>query len=1657
MRLNGNITPCTAGCPHCHRRKCVFPFSGGFIMNIMFIFNLLLISLSWSQSYLTHTYTEFDGLPSSFVYDVAQDSVGRIWFATRNGITVYDGTNWEVFDKYNSLPVSQFRFVRVDSHGIVWAATEASSSPVWYFDGQEWQSIPAPPESIWVGSRLTSFDITSENGETVIALVSMESGLFLYRNGAWKHFGLRYGVPESGFMAVAGHDGKFYVGTNNGLYQIYNGELERLQSGKLPSDRQNIFALTAEAVQGSMTESNHPHRLWILGREWLGYLENGQLHTVLANMKSFNIPMRFDEPTTLLSDGMGGVYFGNAVELYFVDVESGHVQPVDENNGLVASGATGLLKDRENNIWVTSLRGVSKIVSKRFETYRKRHGLLEDEVASIQELGPGKMMFGHGSGITVMEEDTITYYRFEKDPFENPMWNRIMDMDADEYGNVWIASTESGIIKIDADGNISRFDGINGSIGSIWAINVLKNGDILAGGSKGLFRVNRDHLVTVSTGMAFIPAIRHIVEGPGGEIYLATLRNGIIRYSRGRWSQFLYKDDKKFNSTYNVLHDSKGRIWVGSEKGLLKIREGKLVAVSKNDGPVIDHPVYLLLEDNDGNIWIGTDNGVILWDGEKSRKFTIYSGLGGQQTNRSAGIVDYKGRVWIGTDRGASCYNKKYDRQNPVPPGVEILTPIVSGKSTNFSELRDLTYTQNDIVFPFRVISFSDENRVRIRWKLSGLEDWNTRLKGSNSTISYLHLPPGKYRLALQAINNEGIESDVIVSPEITIHQPYWKQGWFLLIVAVIIIVFLLVLYRYLYNRHYAKHLKREVEEKSEEIRLAESRYREMVSNVPALVYRFQMTRDGTKRIVFVNNEATHLTGYEPEEITSEDFPIFDLVDEQDRPEFEQLIERSFVNVEPANVTLRLVTKTGERKWISAYSIAHRLPDETVVWDGVCMDISRQIEMQNQVQMNEQKYRSIFDRSVAAIFIFDRHKRFQDTNEAGIRLLGYEKEELKTMSIDDVDVDLKAVEQAQRSLLEGKPLENFRHKLRRKNGEVITVLNNSSPLTDETNKVIGIISTLVDITKMVRLQEQEFKRIEHLKKLDQLFITIGQSDRTENIYRAIYEYISHELPVDGFFISLYDRKNNTINAEFVMVGGRQKTEKFQPLKVKEGGNSPQSQVVRTGKYSYFPDNWQEIIRLSQYVYKLTRDKTAVMGQLTEEDVKHSVKSALLVPMRSHEGVIGVIMLQSRQANPYDVEDIHRIQRIADMASLAIYKIRSLEDARRELEERKKVEADLRQVMEFNKNLVEGMSEGISVQDLSGYISYVNKAACDLLGYSKNELIGEHWKKIIPEEFWDKVNEADERRKKRKSDAYEIQLRCKDGTLLDVLVSGSPRFKNGELVSTMAVFTNITELVKAKEEVLKYQENLEKMVQERVRELESFTYSVSHEFEKPLRTIYQYVHVFIDKYENSLNEDAMRILEILTDNANRLQSMRKALLEVHKMSQVSGIITRINMNELVRDIKTYLSKSEEGYDRVEWEIPTLSVIMGDMRKLRVVWRNYLANAIKFSANAPNPRVVISEKIEGNMITYSVTDNGTGFDNAYKERLFNMFSRLHLDSEFPGHGIGLAIVKRIIYSYGGKVDATGEPGKGATFSFTIPLNPRFQEPHSSTEDEAAPPAS
>lgn len=229
----------------------------------------------------------------------------------------------------------------------------------------------------------------------------------------------------------------------------------------------------------------------------------------------------------------------------------------------------------------------------------------------------------------------------------------------------------------------------------------------------------------------------------------------------------------------------------------------------------------------------------------------------------------------------------------------------------------------------------------------------------------------------------------------------------------------------------------------------------------------------------------------------------------------------------------------------------------------------------------------------------------------------------------------------------------------------------------------------------------------------------------------------------------------------------------------------------------------------------------------------------------------------------------------------------------------------------------------------------------------------------------------------------------------------------------------------------------KLREEATRELEAFSYSVSHDLRAPLRHINGYVELLLNRYYDNLPEKAKHYLDSIAGSTKYMDDLINNLLDFSRTGRKEVQQVDVDMNKLIDDIIGQI-KADNKHRNIEWHVRDLPLVYCDEAMMYQVWKNLLNNAVKYTSKKEKAVINISFKDKPGEYIFSVSDNGIGFDLKYAQNLFGIFQRLHAQKDFEGTGIGLALVRSIILKHNGLIWADAEPEKGATFYFSLPKN-------------------
>ena len=560
------------------------------------------------------------------------------------------------------------------------------------------------------------------------------------------------------------------------------------------------------------------------------------------------------------------------------------------------------------------------------------------------------------------------------------------------------------------------------------------------------------------------------------------------------------------------------------------------------------------------------------------------------------------------------------------------------------------------------------------------------------------------------------------------------------------------------------------------------------------------------------------------------------------------------------------------------------------------------------------------------------------------------------------------------------------------------------------------------LTKDYRLLLDELRlQGEILELSNRLLRSAGSEADMAAVFNSVVNLCRQAISADQAFLIVYDPGTNTL------VGVTQTDAEYRP----------------EGHYRLALDDQ------SLAVWVFTHQQTVVVEDAQTDPrvspqmcARFGIRSAMATPLKLGDELLGVLMLaHSTSTHVYGVRDVALIEGLAREAALAIH-------TQRLRQAREQAEVARREQAEQVRLLMDATEEGIYGVNSSGLCTFINRAALNMLGYDRPEaLLGRNLHELIHHTHPDGRPYPKEQCRVRLAmlagetahTDTELHWRA-DGSSFPTEYWSRPIVRAGQIVGTVVSFVDISARKASEIELAQHRERLEELVRQRTaelesvnRELEAFSYSVSHDLRAPLRAIDGFARALNDDFADRFDSVARDYLDRVRNAAQRMGTLIDDLLQLSRVGRIELHPGEVDLSAMADEIVGQLAAAEPER-QVSVEIAPHLRIQGDARLLHIVFSNLLGNAWKYTSKTEQARIVFGQERRDGQDVFYVRDNGTGFDMQYANKLFGAFQRLH-GTEFPGTGIGLATVARVIARLGGRVWAQGELGKGATFYFVL----------------------
>lgn len=761
----------------------------------LIFFCIICVSISKSQDYNFKKFGQKQGLISSSVKCIFQDSYGFIWFATQGGgISKFDGKNFTTYDKQDGLVGNDVICIAEDEHKNIWIGTVDGASK---FD------------------RRTFLNYTTENGlkdNKVYGILcdgnkvwfsTYGGGIAILENEKFSYINTSNGLSsDKVFSVFKDKSNKYWIGTSKGGINIYNGK---------------IFTFIKEAKNFNSASAfcffeSSDGKMWI-GTPGKGvfYIENNIIHQL-------NIPAIYtDYISKIIEDKQHNIWCATDEHGLLKIKSNFEFQFYTKNNGLSGIDISSVLCDYEGEIWVSCFaNGIHKLTNEALSIYTKQHGLNDNKVISFCEKN-SSFYIGTSNGLNYIDKDSIKTVKLPAE-FKNVLITSLfyankqlyigtnsdglfilnekkehtfaLEKHIDKINNTELKTVISCIIKDDKSNDIWI---------SLYGTGIIKLSDNIT----TLYSLETGNLPTNDVSTIF---------AENGNLWIGTIGSGVLKLNVKNGE--LYNFDKKEGlTTKNIFSINKinNKIIIGSlDEGLFILDKNHFINYNKKNG-LLSNSINSILKTNKNELWVGTDLGInklVLNDDctlKDIKAYTDEDGLKSSAIEQNASI-EQSGYLYFGTGEGLVSYNAKEDITSDIKPKILIHELLLKYSKIDHSKLKFdslstlnlpinpvFNYKQNDITFKFKALSAQTTN---YQFLLEGYDkDWSP-IQTNNEAV-FTNLSPGKYVFKLKAINKYGIESDVLeYTFEIT--PPFYMRWWFFIlsIVTVIASVFSFIKYR---------------------------------------------------------------------------------------------------------------------------------------------------------------------------------------------------------------------------------------------------------------------------------------------------------------------------------------------------------------------------------------------------------------------------------------------------------------------------------------------------------------------------------------------------------------------------------------------------------------------------------------------------------------------------------------------------------------------------------------------------------------------------------------------------------------------------------------------------------------------------------------------
>jgi len=739
-------------------------------------------------------YTVDDGLPSSEVYHVIQDSKGYMWFATDRGVSRFNGYEFENFSTEDGLSDNTVFGIHPDHKGKLWF--RSFSGKLSYFYNDSIYSLPINDELQEKIKSKINISLYVDQSDTV-----------------WMGFTLSGGIckiaPDNSFKFSLEDSSEAY----NYIKQIDKHGFIFGYMGSKPYKEKKInvttlrksFSISLSNNYRSDTHQNciklkNGSFIYSLYGEIICFDDTSLISRTITDKKIISI---YEDREENLWVGFfrGGVLLYPKGNLF-------NTLPIKYLKGLSISS---ICEDEEGALWFTTLEnGVYYLASKEFQSYTVENGLADNKVTCITGDASDGIWAGlYNGNLNYINNNNIQTYNLNESDGLN---NSVVCLMNHSNGKIWIGTIEGTLTinTLTSNKKLSPrlFPG---------AKSLCESGDdgIWVGKSGALFKYENNNLVYNSTNQGFISRVSAIYEDDEGTVWLAGI-DGLWSYDGNIFENHGNKNALLKNRVTDIKRAEDGLMWLATRGAGILIKDGDNISQVTTREGLVSNICNSLFIDKGNNVWVSTNNGLskitmqnstekgCLRHEYKIENYTTTDGLISNEVNQ---VYRQEDKVWVATNKGITVFNAEKVKTNTTPPPVYITGLRINNNDTVIQTQYELPYYKNYLIINYVGLSYKNAGNLQYRYKMEGVDsNW---IYTNNTKIQYTTLPHGNYQFTVSAINEDGVWSNQPATVSFFISPPFWHTWWFRILA---VFTFISVVWLFFYSRYKRLRAKHEME-----------------------------------------------------------------------------------------------------------------------------------------------------------------------------------------------------------------------------------------------------------------------------------------------------------------------------------------------------------------------------------------------------------------------------------------------------------------------------------------------------------------------------------------------------------------------------------------------------------------------------------------------------------------------------------------------------------------------------------------------------------------------------------------------------------------------------------------------------------------------------